>query len=589
MPGLFQKTLILLCFIGLAVANSKAQTASTDLKGLFERVYAPTDLHNGDLCMIVGMIVPFGESSQAQRHPYLLTANVDDKWLEAEMIEADVENGTAITAAKENGVWQVTYGDGMITLKSLDTDLWLSPGKASQGATSLIATATEPYVWNMTTAAEGLFYLTNKDNSRWLALYREQTPHFGCYSNVTPTDCNTLIIYKYLGGEANQGSAQMPDDRSDVVLADGMRLMGTALKTVNAAETLLCDGTTAQTDALKPWLVQHRPDSCFVLQKADGTFLDYTLQHSATEALWRINQGQIATVEDQPRSLSFSSSGLLTLSAEEAGNGPVTFVKAAPPAQASTAPDGITTLKGGWTATALEQTDWSATTTLDLTAISLPVRSFSFVNRPTDRHTFILVAEADAAHIPQSWPFVAASDGERFRLLTPSAIQDRQAFSPPVDISYKASQVTYTRQAYADGGWETLCLPFATTIPDNFRAQTLQEAQTDTLIFRPIQNVPAHTPVIIRYGNPFEGQIPLTLTATQDGTFTAHQTESGETALRGSYTPFVAGSELGQAAYLLSPTGTAFVKAAEESRLAPFRARLVWPEASSAQRHIHLQ
>lgn len=539
--------------------------------------------------MIVGMIVPFGESSQAQRRPYLLTANAVDKWLEAEMIEADVENGTAITAAKENGVWQVTYGDGMITLKSLDTDLWLSPGKASQGATSLIATATEPYVWNMTTAAEGLFYLTNKDNSRWLALYREQTPHFGCYSNVTPTDCNTLIIYKYLGGEANQGSAQMPEDRSDVVLADGMRLMGTDLKTINAAETLLSDGTTAQTDALKPWLVQHRPDSCFVLQKSDGTFLDYTLQHSATEALWRINQGQITTVEDQPRSLSFSSSGLLTLSAEETGNGTVSFVKAAPPAQASTAPDGTTTLKGGWTATALEQTDWSATTTLDLTAISLPVRSFSFVNRPTDRHTFVLVAEADAAHIPQSWPFVVASDGERFCLLTPSAIQDRQAFSPPVDISYKASQVTYTRQAYADGGWETLCLPFATTIPNNFRAQTLQEAQTDTLIFRPIQNVPAHTPVIIRYGNPFEGQIPLTLTATQDGTFTAHQTESGETALRGSYTPFVAGGELVQAAYLLSPTGTAFVKAAEESRLAPFRARLVWPEASSAQRHIHLQ
>ena len=66
--------------------------------------------------MIVGMIVPFGESSQAQRRPYLLTANVDDKWLEAEMIEADVENGTAITAAKENGVWQVTYGDGVFTL-----------------------------------------------------------------------------------------------------------------------------------------------------------------------------------------------------------------------------------------------------------------------------------------------------------------------------------------------------------------------------------------------------------------------------------------------------------------------------------------
>lgn len=589
MANLFRKTLILLCFIGLAVANSKAQTASTDLKGLFERVYAPTDLHSGDLCMIVGMIVPFGESSQAQRRPYLLTANVDDKWLEAEMIEADVENGTAITAAKENGVWQVTYGDGMITLKSLDTDLWLSPGKASQGATSLIATATEPYVWNMTTAAEGLFYLTNKDNSRWLALYREQTPHFGCYSNVTPTDCNTLIIYKYLGGEANQGSAQMPEDRSDVVLADGMRLMGTDLKTINAAETLLSDGTTAQTDALKPWLVQHRPDSCFVLQKADGTFLDYTLQHSATEALWRINQGQIATVEDQPRSLSFSSSGLLTLNAEETGNGAVSFVKAAPPAQASTAPDGITTLKGGWTATALEQTDWSATTTLDLTAISLPVRSFSFVNRPTDRHTFILVAEADAANIPLSWPFVAASNGERFRLLTPSAIQDRQTFSPPVDISYKASQVTYTRQAYADGGWETLCLPFATTIPDNFRAQTLQEAQTDTLIFHPIQNVPAHTPVIIRYGNPFEGQIPLTLTATQDGTFTVHQTESGETVLRGTYAPFVAGGESGQAAYLLSPTGTAFVKAAEGSRLAPYRARLVWPEASSTLRHIRLQ
>lgn len=539
--------------------------------------------------MIVGIIVPFGESSQAQRRPYLLTANVDDKWLEAEMIEADVENGTAITAAKENGVWQVTYGDGMITLKSLGTDLWLSPGKASQGATSLIATATEPYVWNMTTAAEGLFYLKNKDNSRWLALYREQTPHFGCYSNVTPTDCNTLIIYKYLGGEANQGSAQMPEDRSDVVLADGMRLMGTGLKTVNAAETLLSDGTTAQTDALKPWLVQHRPDSCFVLQKSDGTFLDYTLQHSATEALWRINQGQIATVEDLPRCLSFSSSGQLTLSAEETGNGSVTFVKAAPPAQASTAPDGTTTLKGGWTATALEQTDWSATTTLDLTSISLPVRSFSFVNRPTDRHTFILVAEADAANIPLSWPFVAASNGERFSLLTPSAIQDRQAFSPPVDISYKASQVTYTRQAYADGGWETLCLPFATTIPDNFRAQTLQEAQTDTLIFHPIQNVPAHTPVIIRYGNPFEGQIPLTLTATQDGTFTVHQTESGETVLRGTYAPFVAGGESGQAAYLLSPTGTAFVKAAEGSRLAPYRARLVWPEASSTLRHIRLQ
>ena len=573
----------------LAHTGIQAQTAPAELKGLFERVCSPDDIHSGDLCLVVGTIVPFGESTYANRRPYLLTANADGKWLEAEMTEADVENGTTITSAKEYCVWQVAYGDSMITLKNLDTDLWLSPGKVSTGATSLVATAQEPFAWHITAAAEGSCYIRNKDNARWLALYREQTPHFGCYSNVTPTDCHTLIIYKYLGGESHQGSARLPEDGTDVVLADGMWLMGTSLETVNAAETLLSDGTTAQTETLRPWRVQHRADSCFVLQKADGTSLDYTLRHSATESLWRIAQGKITTVEPAPRSLSFSTGGGLTLIDAATAEHALTFVTAAPPAQASTASDGTTTLSGGWTAKALEQTDWSATTTLDLTATAMPVRSFTFANRPTDRHTFILVSEADATRIPQSWPFVAAADGEQFRLLTPSTIQDRQTFSPPVDISYKASQVTYTRQAYADGGWETLCLPFATSIPDNFRAQALQEAQADTLIFTPIQKVPAHTPIILRYGNPFEGKITLTLTATHDGTFKARQTESGDTPLRGIYSPFTTQSADVQTSYMLSPTGAAFVKAAQGSRLAPFRAHLVRTGAETALRHIRLQ
>ncbi|MGN1353321.1 MAG: hypothetical protein ACI4V2_00240, partial [Alloprevotella sp.] len=522
MGHLFRKVFTLWCLICLAAANIQAQSPSTELKGVFERVISPAGIHSGDLCLIAGTIVPFGESSEAARRPYLLTANADDgKWLEAEMIETDVEKGTAITAAERTQIWQATLANGTITLKSQATDLWLSPGKSSMGATSLIAAATEPYVWNLTTATEGRFYLKNKDNSRWLTLYREQTPHFGCYSNVTPADCHTLIIYKYVANGVDQDVATLPEDNSDVVLAGGMWLTGTSLNTVIATETLLSDGTTAQTDALKPWRLCHRPDSCFVLQKADGTCLDYTLQHSAGETTWRISQGKIFTVEAMPRSLSFSSSGQLILSEETSDNATATFVTASSPAQASTDSDGITTLTGGWAATALEQIDWSATTTLNLTSISLPVRSFSFVNRPTDRHTFILVSETDAADIPQSWPFVVADTKEGYNLITSSVIQDRQTFAPTVDIRYKAGQVTYCREAYADGGWETLCLPFATYIPDTFRAQALQEAQADTLIFSPLQDVPAHTPVIIRYGNPFEGNIPLTLTATQDGTFKA--------------------------------------------------------------------
>ncbi|MDY2624180.1 MAG: hypothetical protein SOV62_06775 [Alloprevotella sp.] len=584
-----QKAYTLLLLVCFALTGAQAQTTPAELKGLYERVRSLNDIHSGDLCLIVGTIVPFGENTNANRRPYMLTSKVDDgKWLEAEMTETDVENGTAMTAAKEHCLWQVAYEDGIISLKSLDTDLWLSPGTASLGSTSLVATAEAPYAWHITEAADARFYIQNKDNNRWLTLYREQSSHFGCYSNVTPTDCHTLIIYKYLSDENLQGTAQLPEDGSNVVLANGTLLMGPSLEAVNVAETLLSDGTTAQTETLQPWRVQHRADSCFVLQKTDGTYLGYDFRHSATEALWRITQGKITTVESTPRSLYFSPSGTLTLNASETTDNALTFVTAAPPAQTSTSSDGTTTLRGGWTAKALEQADWSATTTLDLTAIAMPVRSFTFVNRPTDRHTFILVSEADAERIPLSWPFVAAADGERFRLLTPSVIQDRQAFVVPVDISYTASQVSYSRQAFADGGWETLCLPFATTIPNDFSAQKFEALHADTLSFSPVINIPAHTPVIIRYAHtPSNGTTTLSLQATQDGTFKARQTQSGDTPFIGIYEPFVVDDSGTPATYLLTPTGSAFVKAAAQSRLAPFRARLAWPTSASTPRLIH--
>ena len=76
-----------MCF---ALTGAQAQTTPAELKGLFERVCSLNDIHSGDLCLVVGTIVPFGENTNANRRPYMLTRKADDgKWLEAEMTETD--------------------------------------------------------------------------------------------------------------------------------------------------------------------------------------------------------------------------------------------------------------------------------------------------------------------------------------------------------------------------------------------------------------------------------------------------------------------------------------------------------------------
>lgn len=149
-----------------------------------------------------------------------------------------------------------------------------------------------------------------------------------------------------------------------------------------------------------------------------------------------------------------------------------------------------------------------------------------------------------------------------------------------------SNTVTYTRQAYQDGGWETLLLPFTvtSTLPADYEFQELNTGADNTSIihFNIVTSLSANTPYVMRYtGTPAGGTAEVSFSGTQVQTNTTASSNANK--FTGIYSNSDKDDFPGFNIYGMNAAGTKFVKInTTGTALNAYRAFLKVPEASGA-------
>ena len=113
------------------------------------------------------------------------------------------------------------------------------------------------------------------------------------------------------------------------------------------------------------------------------------------------------------------------------------------------------------TADELAAKDLGGVTCLDLSGISLPEGATAFRHTPVEPNLLIYVRSEDASRVPEAWRFaVARAENGEARLLRSFELTDGAPLFIPFPFAVSTGQLRYTRRLFADGNWQTLCLPF---------------------------------------------------------------------------------------------------------------------------------
>lgn len=139
--------------------------------------------------------------------------------------------------------------------------------------------------------------------------------------------------------------------------------------------------------------------------------------------------------------------------------------------------------------------------------------------------------------------------------------------------SFTAQQAAYTRDAWQDGEWETIVLPFdvsAANLPDGYKFDQFHSISPDQTVVRFVEatELKAHTPYLMRYaGTPENIQKPVTFKA-EKVTIEPFNPNTN-TAFKGVYT-----TQSGVGRYILGiKNGKAvFNIGIEDAHIQPFRA-----------------
>ena len=396
---------------------------------------------------------------------------------------------------------------------------------------------------------------------------------FSLYS-LTGGDSEDIHLYKLATKfSQKQGVATTPTDQCRIVLADadateGFRPDGTLTA---LEDVVLGNGEVAPANEQAVFTAQVKSDGTFALQSTTG-FLGINLQLSATEELWRVRGGHVVPANDAARFLCYlpADRRFAVMSDEEATAAQAVGVRLLPVGEqpeSDLAADGTLRLQGAWSASALAALDCRAAKALDLTALSLPVAATAFGQLPEERNMPIYVGEEECQRVPSSWTFVviAQNDGT-YRLLRPTTLRDRRALYIPHPFSVAAGNLSFAREPLADGGWETLVLPFEANVPQGIVAEELTEASTSQLTFAQTSSISRATPVIFQ--SKAGGEM---LFVAQSGLVST--ADVGDGVFFGTFEALTVGSEA-ERLFLLNADGSSFVLAAAGSGLSPFRAAI---------------
>lgn len=427
--------------------------------------------------------------------------------------------------------------------------------------------------WTLNFTSSGCCSLQNCTiEKRFLSLATDATIRFGNYTVFGADNDVNLYLFRLAKTLIDiPGEAILPDDAARVSLLAGEFLSGKDLKKNKLNDFLLCDGRVADDENLGTWTCRYvsADGDRFELER-DGKYLDYSLQNGNKHVQWQIRNGYISTTEEQPRHLVYMNGFSLHASDETINAENVVFMPvSAKPNVDFDAERRCKSLRGGWSARRLASLDWEDVLSLDLTGISLPVNSLPFSARPDDANTVVYVKAGETDFVPESWDLVVGCDDEKAVLLRPAELKDKQAFDLMRPVTVEEGTLTYEREAFADGTWETLYVPFDADIPQGFVVEAFEglARPSGELRFAAIGHIPANTPLIIRYtGRAETGKVGFRI-ENRSGTVGMQDLENS--IFVGTYVPKAVETD-GAGVYLLD--GKDFVQGAVGSTLQPFRA-----------------
>lgn len=567
------------CFLVL-VAWSQASPRAAEPAD-FVRLYDVAGLADGDVLLI-------GAVYEQKQQFWLMTSVPLKNKMKAVLMGADTP--TTLSCSDETQMWYYREGaDGRFALES-------SEGKYlyEVKSTDITLSTTKTPVWSVESTPDGTFHISHKSTpERYIGFYYtvasgKPAPYFGNYL-PNGSDSYDLYVYRKKRADEYYGSATMPESGSSVTLfARGVAAAssgsGNALSSLSTDSCELFNGLLAPDTRMAVWRCRYGTTAnTFRLCFSDDTYLGDGLQRTGTPFDWRISDGFIVpampqgggeTEDNAERRIYYKPSGqqFCMLTDDEALQCGAVSVKfrevGESPFSDYDANTRKKTLTGAWTANLLRTIGWSGVGTLDLRLQSMPLLATGFAYRPQGCNVPIYVNAGESEDIPAAWDFVVNTVADERMLLRETTLSDKTPFLPVYEFTATEGMLCYEREAFADGNWETVCLPFDASVPQGFEAEVLTEMNGDELIFSPAEVLEAYVPAIIRYvGGQSSGTVKL---ACYSKAGLVEKPRYGQPFTGVFDTLQVA--DAAEAIYLLEESGTKFVRAASGSKLMPFRA-----------------
>ena len=453
--------------------------------------------------------------------------------------------------------------------------------------TNLTVSTSKSTPWSYTSSDDGVFSLTTSGADRYLGIYAKGTAeyNFGFYKNTGGNLCDIYIYKLVTSFEELPGEAAAPVDGTAIAISAEDKTMADDMTVANTEGLLLANGLLAPDESLSVLTAHVENDGTFSLTFSDNTFLGYDLNAKSEAALWHIENGHVATAETPVRYFVYlpKSEIFTTLAADEAFSQDATsvcFQTLEAAADSAVSADGVLHLSGGWSAQKLSGIDLSKYSGVSLLDISLPLVNKSFMD--DGKNNAIIYVDASAAqYVPDSWRFVVSVDGNTASLLREVTLVDRQPLYVAHSFKAQKGQIGYTRQCATDGNWETLCLPFAASVPSGYDVEMLTVVNQDELTFSKTSKLSAQQPVIFRKTT--SDASPLTLTNSDEVTISSGSAPTVMNVYFGNYDALSVASAADNI-YLLAADGNYFLHAAAGSTLDAFRAYLKMNGKGSAVR-----
>ena len=552
-----------------------AQSAPEENFGRFKQVMHLDEIAE-DAKLLIGAEYDVNAFGQQNKGFCLLTSSGGTSNLQG--VESAYPHPSVIEVNGEHCIWQLQEESEGYVLFSPAAKMGVVSKKNS--SSTLTLAANDWVKWRLDETESGTFMLHSlQDDSRALGLnwYGQYKIYFGLYKTTGTNPTRLHIFQQILNPFDMPGQAVAPNDGSRVAVVSNGRLLTVTdgqLVFEDATPYLLEDGTVLPSTHNIIWQCRYSDNDVFCLQDDSGMGLETVIENLSPNMGWKIVDGYFVTNETMPRYLVCLENGRLSLMPKvelsEKNISPVYFMPICEAPDAKVDANGVKLLTGGWSAEQLSNLDWKGITALDLSQLKLPLSVVEFVQRPQTSNAVVFVsADTKVAYI-SDWKNVVTCTAEgQYAWKNFSDLYDRNSWFVDRDIKIENGQLTYEREAYADGHWETLIVPFDAAVPADFEVGKFEPYDGgDALVVKKTNEIVANQPMLVRYvGKSLTDKTKLVLT-NKEGWLKTYQSPAN--GLVGTYSPIDISAEH-PAFYFLNAKGDTFVRATAGSHLAPFR------------------